>query len=357
VLSNELGDGRVLTSAPSLTNEAYCYSLICAVAPGAPRVDAQKIGSAFATNPETDDCFADTKRSLARVSGIDYLPQRVREVLSMQRGESLYSPTSGMRFFEYFEVYRGSPWLDLLLKLDVVRQASIPSRDNLSRQTHTPLRCVTRVRSVKVLADTPTNNRLPVHIDLEVQGLGPWTRELSIYMPTAEQMAERAKMLADTPWLAGVFLRLILVEEREDLPHHHAHRIFPEILRDADKPDARLAQAAYMHLQREVIPGEPAEGMNKDDIERRIARGGQIEQTLQFRAAVVRSAHAGFDEFYSDVPAAGGAISERLPPLVRDRQVGFRLPPGRDAKVERGTQGRFGLFGFERDRHLMSSSA
>ena len=202
VLSNELGDGRVLTVAPSLTNEADCYSLICPVAPGAPRVDAQKIGSAFATNPETNDWFADTKRSLARVSGVDYLPQRVREVLSMQRGESLYSPTSGMRFFEYFEVYRGSPWLDLLLKLDVVRQASIPSRDNLSRQTHTPLRCVTRVRSVKVLADTPTNNRLPVHVDLEVQGLGPWTRELSIYMPTAEQMAERAKMLADMPWLA-----------------------------------------------------------------------------------------------------------------------------------------------------------
>jgi hypothetical protein len=50
--------------------------------------------------------------------------------------------------------------------------------------------------------DTPTNNRLPVHVDLEVQGLGPWTRELSIYMPTAEQMAERAKMLADMPWLA-----------------------------------------------------------------------------------------------------------------------------------------------------------
>jgi hypothetical protein len=50
-------------------------------------------------------------------------------------------------------VYRGSPWLDLLLKLDVVCQASIPSRDNLSSQTHTPLRCVTRVRSVKVLAD------------------------------------------------------------------------------------------------------------------------------------------------------------------------------------------------------------
>jgi hypothetical protein len=34
------------------------------------------------------------------------------------------------------------------------------------------------------------------------QGIGPWTRELAIYVPTAEQMAERAKLLAGMPWLA-----------------------------------------------------------------------------------------------------------------------------------------------------------
>jgi hypothetical protein len=48
----------------------------------------------------------------------------------------------------------------------------------------------------------PTKNRLPVRVDFDVQGVGPWTRELSIYVPTAEQMAERAKMLAGMPWLA-----------------------------------------------------------------------------------------------------------------------------------------------------------
>ena len=136
----------------------------------------------------------------------------------------------------------------------------------------------------------------------------------------------------------GVFFRLVFVEEREDLPHHHAHRVFAEILRDADEPDARLAQAAHMHLQREMIPGKPAEGMDENDIERRAARGCHVEQALQFRAAVVRAAHAGLDEFYGDIPAAGGAIGERLPPLVGDRQVGFRLPPGRDAEVQRGAQ-------------------
>jgi hypothetical protein len=176
----------------------------CPVAPTTPRVDAQKIGSGFARHPETDDWYAE-KGNLARVSGVDYLPQRLREVLSMQRGESPFSPTFGMRFFEYFEAYRGTPWLDLLFKLDVIRQAAIPFADTVVRQTYTPLQCVTRVRNVEVLADTPTKNRLPVRLDLDVQGIGPWTQEMRVYVPTAEQMVERTKMLAGMPWLADTF--------------------------------------------------------------------------------------------------------------------------------------------------------
>jgi hypothetical protein len=202
ILSNELGDGRVLIAAPSLTKQAGGFSLLCPVAPGARRVDAQKIGSGFAAHPETNDLHLDEKGGIARVAGIDYLPQRVREVLSMQRGESPFFPTFGMRFFEYFEAYRGTPWLDLLFKLDVVRQASIPFKDGSMGRVHTPLQCVTRVRNVELLADMPTKNRLPVRVDFDVQGIGPWTRELSVHVPTAEQMADRAKILAGMPWLA-----------------------------------------------------------------------------------------------------------------------------------------------------------
>src|ERR1700722_7106575 len=69
-------------------------------------------------------------------------------------------------------------------------------------ETRTPLRCVTRVRNVEILADAPTKNRLPVRLDLDVQGIGAWTQELAVYVPTPEQMAEHAKRLADVPWLA-----------------------------------------------------------------------------------------------------------------------------------------------------------
>ncbi len=204
ILSNELGDGRVLIKPPSLTKQTNGYSLLCPVAPSFPRVDVQKLGSSLALHPDTNDLYLDEKGGIARVSGFDYLPQRICEVLSMQLGESPFHPNLGMRFFKYFEAYRGSPWLDLLFKLDVVRQASIPFKDRLMDQQYTSLRCVTRVRSVELLADTPVRNRLPVHVDLEIQGVGPWQHELSIYMPTAEQMAERTKMLISMPWLTGV---------------------------------------------------------------------------------------------------------------------------------------------------------
>jgi hypothetical protein len=158
ILSNEIGDGRMLVAAPSLTKQSNGYSLICLIAPSVPRVDAQKIGSSIATDPETNDWILDAKGGVATVSGVDYLPQRVREVLSIQRNESPFYPTFGMRFLEYFEAFRGSPWLDLLFKLDVVRQASMPFNDTLTGQMQTPLQRVMRVRGLDLLADKPTKN-------------------------------------------------------------------------------------------------------------------------------------------------------------------------------------------------------
>lgn len=202
VLSNELGDGRVLTAAPTLTKEADGYSLLCPIASGFPRIDAQKLGSDVALHPDTNDLYLDESGNFACIPGLDYLPQKIRMLLSMNQGEDVFSPNFGMRFFEYFEAFRGSPWLDLLLKLDVVRQASIPFRDRVMGRQYTPLQCVTRVRSVELLADNRMDNKLPMRIILDVQGVGKWMREISIFMPTAEQMAERAKLREDMPWLA-----------------------------------------------------------------------------------------------------------------------------------------------------------
>jgi hypothetical protein len=175
------------------------YSLLRPVAPCSLRIDVQKLGNSLASHPDTNDIHLNERGNIARVSGLHSFPQRVREVLSMQRGENPLIPTSGVRLFEYFEAYRGSPWLNLLFKLEIVRQASIP----LTNTQPTPLQCVTRVRNVELIAETPVKNRLPVRVDFEVQGLGPWQHEVSVYMPTPEQMVESAKRLAQHRHVLG----------------------------------------------------------------------------------------------------------------------------------------------------------
>jgi hypothetical protein len=61
----------------------------------------------------------------------------------------------------------------------------------------TPLRCVARISSFELLSEIPKENRLPVRVDFDAQGLGRWQRDLSIYLPTKEQMDERARLLAE----------------------------------------------------------------------------------------------------------------------------------------------------------------
>jgi hypothetical protein len=198
VLCNELGDGRLLSGPPSLTKQDNGYSLLCHIEPGCSRIDAQNLGSSFALHPDTNDLYI-KNGSIACVAGVEYLPQKIQSLLSVQRDEDVFHPDFGMRFFEYFEEFKGSPLLDWLFKLDVVRQASIPFTDGVLKRQYPPLQCVTRVRNVELLSETPTNNRLPIRVDLEVQGLGSWVRELSIYMPTKEQMTKRAELIAKRP--------------------------------------------------------------------------------------------------------------------------------------------------------------
>lgn len=204
MLSYQLGDGRALSAAPILKNQPEGYTLLCPVEPGCPRIDAQNLGSSFALHPETNDWYVDETRNLARVSGLKALPQYVRSALSMQRGENVFAPTAGMRFFEYFEQYAGSSWLDRLMTLDVIRQAAIPVKSAAGEVQRTPLQCVTRVHSFELLSLTPESNRLPARVDFEVQGVGRWKHDFSIYMPTKEQMTERAKVLAERPQLGFI---------------------------------------------------------------------------------------------------------------------------------------------------------
>jgi hypothetical protein len=199
VLVNALGDGRALSRAPALTKSGNGYLVNCPVAPGFPRLEAQQLGSDLAISPNTNDLYLDTKGQMARVSGLDALPQKVRSCLSMQRGESPFHGDFGVRIAQYFDAFRGSPWLGQLVKLEVIRQAAIPYYDEIQKREYTPLQCVERVRSIEALADAPEKQWLPIRVDFDVSGVGRWQHELSICIPSAESLAtikERQKIFS-----------------------------------------------------------------------------------------------------------------------------------------------------------------
>lgn len=104
---------------------------------------------------------------------------------------------SAFGFLEYFEPFRDSPWLNDLLKLEVVRQLAIPYLDAQSGKQYTPLQCVTCISEFQLLSLVLINNRLPVRLRLQVQGVGAWEGEITIYLPTAEQKAKSAMRAAE----------------------------------------------------------------------------------------------------------------------------------------------------------------
>src|SRR5438132_1099359 len=111
------------------------------------------------------------KGQIARVSGLESLPQVIRQNLSLQRGEMMFHRDRGARLSEYFEMFRDSPWLNHLIQLDVIRHAAIPYQDALSKRESTPLQCIERVRSIEVLPHDPDEKWVPIWGDFEVKGV------------------------------------------------------------------------------------------------------------------------------------------------------------------------------------------
>jgi hypothetical protein len=182
VLVNCLGDGRVLRSAPSMTKEKTGdYIVRCPVLPSADRIRAADLPTDFALSEKHDLTLKGG--TIATVSGVAALPQRVKTCLSHQKGESPFHRDFGTRFAEYYRVLSGSKWFEHFLKLEVIRQAAIPYLDPLGNRQYTPLQCVERVFGIEILADAPANNWLPIRVDLDVKGIGRWQRELSVCVP------------------------------------------------------------------------------------------------------------------------------------------------------------------------------
>ncbi|MCG9057175.1 hypothetical protein LH442_14570 [Laribacter hongkongensis] len=177
VLVNALGDGRQLALAPSWSRENGGFVVVCKVKESFPRISAHKLGRDIVF----DFCL-DNKGNIATVAGLDSLPQKIQTCLSTLRGEILYSPEFGSRLKEYFDDFNDSPWLARLFKLEVIRLACIPYFDSFLSQPYTPFQSVRRVRNVE-LAGARSGDLLPFRFQLDVEGVGDWQNEISIFVP------------------------------------------------------------------------------------------------------------------------------------------------------------------------------
>jgi hypothetical protein len=185
VIVNAIGDGRMLSAPPSLEKVSGRFSVRCPVCASTARVAAQDLPSDVAISPNTNDLYVENGQ-IARISGIKSLPQHLRQTLSHMKGEGFFHRDFGSRLQEYYWRFRSSPWLEAMLKLEITRLAAIPYNDEVSNLQYTPLRCVDRVWSVKLLAPEPDRRRIPMLLDLEIRGLGRVENEISVLMPPIE---------------------------------------------------------------------------------------------------------------------------------------------------------------------------
>lgn len=181
VLINSLGDGRVIARPPVWKRVEGGYIIDVEVMERFPRERAQDLGADLALGPDRD--LVIENGDFATVSGIRALPQKIRLCLWHQRGELTFHSDFGSRLGEYYRLFRQTPWLERLIKLEAVRLASIPYKQSMPPAEYTPFQCVDRVISVELLAPEPTKHWIPARIELEVVGLGRWKDDIPLYIP------------------------------------------------------------------------------------------------------------------------------------------------------------------------------
>lgn len=184
VLVNALGDGRQLADAPAWKKTDTGYLISCRVCESSPRVSAHNLPTDLALNDAHDLSIVNGK--LGTVGGLDALPQKIKLCLSTLRGEMLFNPTFGSRIKEYFDLFQGSPWLPRLIRLEIIRMACIPFVDSILKLAYTPLQSVLRVQGIEQLPSGQPE-WLPFRFNLEVEGVGPWDCDISIFVPQSSR--------------------------------------------------------------------------------------------------------------------------------------------------------------------------
>lgn len=176
------GAGRLLATAPKWTKENGTLHVEFSVDAPFARSSADELGTDLAIGDDGDLLLTDDRTDLATVGGAKALHQKVQLCVWYQKGGSPLNREFGNRIAELFHLYRLSPWLPQLIKMELIKMASIPYQDSFNKSRYTPFECVNRVLDVTLLSEAPAKDLLPVRIKLDVQGVGEWSGDFSLFL-------------------------------------------------------------------------------------------------------------------------------------------------------------------------------
>jgi hypothetical protein len=181
VLSNELGDGRQLSLAPSWSKSESGLIIKTHIISSHPRISADRLPGDIALTADHDILISNGQIEI--ISGLKALPQRIKTCLSMIRGESPFWPKYGSRIQEYIAEFYDTPWFPRLIKLETIRMATIPYSVDIGRSNFTtPLHCVRRVLSVDQVDSGDGKGWMKFRFCLDVEGIGEWIQEIPIFV-------------------------------------------------------------------------------------------------------------------------------------------------------------------------------
>lgn len=174
-LLNELGYGRALAEAPSIERTSHGYDVDFVFGAEIPRMDARQIKT----------LCADT---LGLLQGQQAIIQICESTLGMASRTWFANLDQGSDISDLYWRYQGSPWFSGLVAMEMIRLSSIPSKARHGSNALTPMAGVNRINSVDVLSFELVDHRLAISVDLELEGIGNWKGNLSVFISTVEEL-------------------------------------------------------------------------------------------------------------------------------------------------------------------------
>lgn len=178
VLINELGYGSLLETAPIVERVGRNFELEFCLQARLPRRDA------------TEDVATFCDETFELIYGMDAYIQNFERTLGMARGTWFASINDGSDISDLYWRYRGSPWFERVATMEMIRLSSVPSTESSKREPSTPFVCVRRVNRVVVPTFELEAHKLKISVDFDIEGLGRWSGDLSVFISLPEELAE-----------------------------------------------------------------------------------------------------------------------------------------------------------------------